>query len=294
MSWYKRWLNSKLVKVKEGSKMPKKQGKKLVNMESYTQKKQERKRGRWLYYLFICLFSCILLLSVYTISPLSKINNLTADGNTFLTDKAIVTGADIQVGDSLWTVFLHKSELEKRLKKNEPAVKTASFNVSHFNDVTIAIDETPTVAYQSIDNNLHPVLENGVLDKRTVTTTYGNEPILSAFDEKNLRVFITGYNTLDPAIKQLISEVSFSPTTSNPKRLIFYMNDGNQVYANVNSFPDRMSYYLVMVETIGEEKGIFQLEVGAYFTPFKQDEADVELDSDGNEDKTDETESDVP
>lgn len=252
---------------------------KLVDIKKYSKEKERSKREKTLYIILMVVFSVVLLLSLYTISPLSKVDEISTAGNTFLTDQAIIDSSGLSSGMSLWNILFKRNDFESQLVSSEPQVESAELQIDSLNDLSITISEIPIVAYLVQDDALYPVLENGEKVDEASSATHGNAPLLLNFDEENLEDFINSYVTLDSTIKQLVSEVRFAPTESNPNRIIFYMNDGNQVYASINTFAERMAYYLSMTEAVGDAKGVYQLEVGAYFTPFDSTEEDVELNS---------------
>ena len=68
---------------------------------------------------------------------------------------------------------------------------------------------------------------------------------------------------LSATIRQGISQVAYSPTSTDDERLKIYMNDGNTVLANASTLAQKMKYYPSIVTNMNTA-GVIDLQVGAY------------------------------
>ena len=71
------------------------------------------------------------------------------------------------------------------------------------------------------------------------------------------------YVLLELTLRQNISQIIFSPNKDNANRLIIIMNDGNTVYATLNTFGEKINYYPGIAAQM-PAKGIVDLQFGAY------------------------------
>ena len=67
-------------------------------------------------------------------------------------------------------------------------------------------------------------------------------------------------------IKRSISEIHDAPNKDNPNRVHLFMNDGNEVYASI---PLPRNGVLPGIAAKMKQKGVVNLEVGAYCTPLQ-------------------------
>ncbi|MDN6195258.1 MAG: hypothetical protein L0I93_02045 [Atopostipes suicloacalis] len=62
------------------------------------------------------------------------------------------------------------------------------------------------------------------------------------------------------------------------------MNNGNRILAKIPDFSEKMSFYPKMVQAVESKKGVFDMEAGIYFTPFKDsDNLDLGVNSEEEE-----------
>ena len=85
------------------------------------------------------------------------------------------------------------------------------------------------------------------------------------------KMFAEELKKIDPPIRESISEVVYTPSDINAKKITIYMNDGNQVIGLYDNISILLNYYPTMVESVEGELGVFNLETGAYFRPFSSE-----------------------
>lgn len=233
-------------------------------------KKQRQKKLITRLIALILLFSFAILVVVYFISPLSKVDMLSVSGTKEVADQEIIDVSQIKSGDNLWKVFFERKEISKNLLSELPQVKSMKISFDGLNDYIIKIEEYQTVAYLAEENKYYNILENGKIVNESRKVSIGNPPIFKNFEEnKALKAMIEQYKLLNENIQNSISEVEYTPSEIDDYLIKLYMNDGNEVVASIPSFAEKMIYYPDMVKKIGDQKGTFNIEVGAYFSPFE-------------------------
>ena len=105
-------------------------------------------------------------------------------------------------------------------------------------------------------------------------------PVLNGFDNPEVREQMSvELMKLESNVYQLISEIIFSGDDEDLESLTVYMDDGFEVRAVIPTFSERMEYYPeITAQLTGLEKGVIDMEVGTYFTPYSKVYGPVEED----------------
>lgn len=245
-------------------------------------KKQRRNKMYSRLIPLLLLFSCAILIVVYFISPLSKVGTISVDGSKNVTDQQVINSSQLSSGLPLWLTLWNDEETEKAVL-NIPQVKSADVKRQGWNNIVITVEEYKMIAYSHIKDDYFPILENGKIVNESKKVSLGNNPIFKDFSEgKALDILIEQYKLLNTSVQNGISEIEHTPTDTDEYLIKIYMNDGNQVVATLPSFAEKMNYYPDMVQKVGDQNGVFNLEVGGYFTPFESDSREGESDSKEN------------
>lgn len=233
-------------------------------------KKQRQKNLLTRLITLILLFSFAILIVVYFISPLSKVDMVSVSGTKEVADQEIIDVSQIKSGKNLWGIFFERKNISKMVLADLPQVKAMEISLSGLNDYTIKVEEYKTVAYLAEDNKYYNILENGKIVNESRKVSIGNPPIFKNFEEnKALILMIDQYKAINETTQNSISEIEYTPDDIDDYLIKIYMNDGNEVIASIPSFAEKMVYYPDMVKKIGDQKGTFNIEVGAYFSPFQ-------------------------
>lgn len=232
-------------------------------------KQQKHRRLAQRMSLLIGIFGVILLVSGYYVSPLSHIGRINVVGNKVLSKQQMLRVSGIDRGDSIYRVVGKEQKLAKRVKDNTSRVRQVSFSIAHFNQLTIRVKEYATAGFVPANGYYRVALCSGVISKERQKQPTGSYPVYNKFkSRKQLSQMIQQYAKLSTKIQTGISEIQFSPTKADPQRVHLYMNDGNEVYATISTFADKMSYYPSIAAKMSH-KGIVNLEVGAYSYSFQ-------------------------
>lgn len=220
--------------------------------------------------ILITSFTAVILVMVYLISPLSHFQHVTVTGTAALTAKQVETATTVKTGDSIFKVLGHEQTLQKKAVAHNSRLKAVKIQFRQPNHVTIHVTEYQTAGYVMKQNRYYEVLENGVVSQQSVDQPKSGTPVYGSFKHaKTLHRMILQYAQLDSEIKRSISEIQDSPTKDNPDRIHLFMNDGNEVYASISSFAKKMAYYPSIAAKM-KQKGVVNLEVGAYSYAFKK------------------------
>lgn len=210
----------------------------------------------------VLLFTVILLLMLYIISPWSKINSLQVSGNNDLSVRQVEKETKIYPGRFIWGVYLSRHHLVKEAKYNNPQIKDLQITVTGPQSVKIVVKENALLGTAVLNNDTYAVLANGHLQRSRVAA---NGTAYKRFDghKAELEKTAAQIGKLKAAVRNGISSVNYQPTKEYPHRLIIYMRDGNTVYADLNTVGDKLAYYPGIAASM-KEKGVIDLQVGAY------------------------------
>ncbi|WP_242364170.1 cell division protein FtsQ/DivIB [Limosilactobacillus antri] len=218
----------------------------------------------------ILLFGGVLLLMLYVISPLSKIDRVTVKGNHDLSATAVEQATRVQPGRYIWGVMLSQRSASRQANRRNPQVATVSYHLRGPRAVQIVVRENPVVGTVEIGQRDYNVLANGQLK-----AAKGDQSKIQyqAFDHhrQQLKTTAMQLGQLKPVVRNGISTVCYRPQKNAPNRLVIYMRDGNTVYANLNTVGKKLAYYPAIAATM-KEPGVVDLQVGAFSYSYKSRE----------------------
>ncbi|WP_080146176.1 cell division protein FtsQ/DivIB [Marinilactibacillus piezotolerans] len=248
----------------------------LYSKKNHNSPRHEDKYGKRLklkWSVLMILFSMMLLISVYFLTPYSKIDTLTVQGSNEVLDQEIIESSEIQSGQSLWETYLEREAISQKVKESLPQVESIELNISGLNQLNFAVSEYQTVALLIKNDQYYKVLENGAVLEEANPNTNGGLPIMRNFnDSEVLEQMMAEYNTLSTSVQAMISEVEWVESERNSLLIKAYMNNGNEILASIPSFSERMQHYPQLVKAVKGENGLFDLEAGAYFIPFASED----------------------
>lgn len=242
---------------------------KVIDIEERipSMREKRRKKTNKKFLFIIAVFCLALLVLLYFQSPFSKVGEVTIHGAALHDDHYYYEKSGIVKGTSFWG--FETKEVEEELLKLE-GVSSVAVTRKWFNEIDVAIKEWKTVAYMESGGEYGLLLENGSLFPSG--GNYPNVPILNHVDNPDLRKSLTKQlMKMDKNVLQLISEIIYTGTEENPDTIVAYMDDGYEVHAILQTFAEKMEYYPDIISQLGDlEKGIVNMEVGIYFTPFSK------------------------
>ena len=221
----------------------------------------------------ILLLLVPLLAVIYYVSPLAKLSGVTVVGNQAVAATDIVKAADFQMDGALWPQYFSKGEELKQIKESNPRIKKVSLGIDHWNHFKIQVEEYQEIAVLAHDNTYSPILANGYTLSETMENPTEKLPILENFTKQATIVnVLNAYQSLSEELQEAISQIKYTPTSSNKELLLLYMNDGNQVIVNISNMKSQMKYYAQVAKEMSE-KGVIDMEVGIFSYPYEKEEA---------------------
>lgn len=245
--------------------------KKVIDIEERIPSMRERRRRRASrkFIFIVAIFLIALLLIFYFQSSMSKVGKLVVNGASIHEPSVYSKESGIQEGEGLWG--FKKSKAENKLKEIE-GVREVKVSRSWLRDVTIDLTEWRPIAYVEEEGQYGLLLENGEVFMPVKLSPEEDAPILSGFkNEKVQSELANQLKKMENDVYQLISEIIYSGNDTNPNQIIVFMDDGYEVQALIPTFAEKMIYYpQITAQLTDGEKGVIDMEVGTFFTPYSQ------------------------
>lgn len=242
---------------------------KVIDIEERipSMRKKRRKKTNRKFVFILLVFVIILLVLLYFQSQASKIDAVELNGAVLHDKEYYLNQAGVAKGDSLWGFSVEGAE--KRLRAAE-GVQEASIERKWFRDVHITVKEWKPIAWIDRKGQYDLILEDGgVFTPESEPSV--DIPIVNGFEDEKVRKLLASQLVeLDESVYQLVSEIRESDDTDSDS-VILYMDDGYEVHAVLGTLADKLSYYPEIVNQLnGSEKGVIDVEVGTYFTPYSK------------------------
>ncbi|MBC1887208.1 cell division protein FtsQ/DivIB [Listeria booriae] len=247
--------------------------KKIVSIESRIPELKKYRKKKLVRHMsiIISIFVLLILITLYFLSPLSKVQRIYVDGNKQVDEQTVLKEGDLNLDEFVFG--LRKSKSADALEQN-PLIKKATVELQGLNTLRVHVTENKTIGYQEKDGKYYDVLETGkLLTTQPKEFPIGNNPIFSNFKNGTvLKDMVSQLMDLPEGVLLSISEIHFAPTKSDDEHIKLYMNDGNEVSATINTFAEKMSHYPSIVAQLKtDQKGIIDLEIGSYFRTYLKD-----------------------
>ena len=267
---YKLESNNKSNKDKEKQEAKDKQAKSESKKDKPPKEKFQFKR---IHAYIIGIVLLVILLGTllwYVFSSASDVKEITYNGNSIVSESELEERIGFQEGDKMFSISLGKASENIELL---PVIKEVNASRDWPNGVTIDVEEYKAVAYINSEDLYFPVLENSRI-QRGYPSAPRNAPIIYNFEGEEFDALVDALNEIEPDILGNISEIYFRPTDNSKRRIHVFMNDGQEIVADYETFSDKMNYYIGIRQEIGEDaEGIIDMEVGTSFLPY--DSADA-------------------
>ncbi len=206
------------------------------------------------------------LISFYLSSPQSRLEQVKVTGCDYQTRKEIIQQSGLKYYSSIPLLKINEEKLIQKLKHKIPSLKAVNFNFKG-NRLTIEVKEYATIAYFEKNNQYYRITQSGLMNQTGTSKMTGVYPVIIGDCKKSqLKQLSKQLAEIDSKIENCISEIHFTPTKVDPDKLHLYMNDGNEVLAQISTLAKKMNYYPQYTAKMNF-KGIIDLEVGAYAYP---------------------------
>ena len=245
--------------------------KKVIDIEeripSMREKRQRRTNKKFV--LILSIFALALLIILYFQSPFSKINQVTVTGAELYDDEFYIESSGLVKDKPFWGISTKKTEA---LLENLETVKNVNVSRKWLHDIEITITEWDTIGYVEQEGQFSLLLEDGEIFSSEQLKPSEEAPILNGFSDTESRKKITKQLlSLEKQVYHLISEIIWNEDQKGLTELTVYMDDGYEVRAMISTFAEKMAYYPEITAQLQEhEKGVIDMEVGTFFTPFSK------------------------
>lgn len=238
------------------------------------------------------IFVVAILISLYQISPLSRLGSIEVTGEKGVSAQTIIASSGLEQEGPLWEQFFSKDVFEKKIVDSNPRVHSALIELSGIHSFSITIIEYKVAAYEHSGEYYHPILENGVVLKEeniSQEERTENLPTLVGFhdDEKRVHNFVVQYQKLAQDLQVKIQTVELTPTSSNPDLVTFTMRDGNLVRVSIEDINEKMVFYNSVVSQL-DEPSVIDMEAGIFAYPMTMKGQEEEQTDDTTDETTDE------
>lgn len=260
-------------KAKDQEKDVKKKEKNKVKAAKKDKPPKEKFQFKRVHAYMIGIVVLVVLLGTllwYVFSSASDVKEITFTGNSIVSESELEERIGFQEGDKMFSISLGKASENIELL---PVIKEVNASRDWPNGVTIDIEEYKAVAYINSEDLYFPVLENSRI-QRGYPSAPRNAPIIYNFEGEEFDALVEALNNIEGDILENISEIYFRPTDNSRRRIHVFMNDGQEIVADYETFSEKMNYYIGIRQEIGEDaEGIIDMEVGTSFLPY--DSADA-------------------
>ena len=243
---------------------------KVIDIEERIPSMREKRRRRTnrKFIFMLSIFAIALLVILYFQSPFSKINNVTVNGADLHDREFYIETSGLLKDKPFWGFSTKKTE---KLLENIETVKNVSVSRKWIHDIEIKIIEWETIGYIEKDGQFSLLLENGETFLSNELKPSDKAPILNGFNNSESRKKMTKQLLkLEKNVFQLISEIIMNEEHGLTDLTVF-MVDGYEVRAMIPTFAEKMAYYPEITAQLHDhEKGVIDMEVGTFFTPFSK------------------------
>ena len=244
---------------------------KVIDIEERIPSMREKRRRRTnrKFIFVITIFTLALLVILYFQSPLSQINKITVNGTGLYGKTFYLEEVDLSVDKPLWGFKI--KDTEKSIRKMD-SVQDVTIARKWLRDVEVNITEWDPIAYIEEDGQYSLLLENGKVFSQNQLLPEEDAPILNGFtDSEHKKRMTAQLMKMESEVYQLISEIIYKGTADDTNNITVYMDDGYEIRAIISTFAEKMAYYSeITAQLHNHEKGVIDMEVGTYFTPFSE------------------------
>ena len=205
--------------------------------------------------LFFMLLIVIYLIVVLFLNVKTK--NIIILNNEYYTDEKIIETAGIENYPKF--ILLNKKSIKDKLKKLD-LIEDVKISKKWGFILKIDVKEKKVLYY------VRSKEEYMTSDKNTykLDNLLGYPTLINYVPEDIEKSFVRELSKIDTNIIKMISEIEYSKTDFDDKRILLYMNDGKEVYITVSRV-NLLNKYIEIIQKLGKKDGILYLDSGNYF-----------------------------
>ena len=238
-------------------------------------------KKRCLYGVGTALSGLLLFSASILATPVGRVQTIRVEGNHVLNKQDILKQLSVDWNQSIFQLDL--KELATRLE-SDPLIKTAMVARKGITDLSVKIQEQPLVGCLEINQYYYYVLESGESVTNQEATACQGITFKGIETEEgldSLRLFVQILEDMDASIRTLIKEVVYEPLYGDLNRFSLFLADGNTIKVNTYTMVKKMAYYPMLLSQVhqvyGDVKGVFHLDVGDSFNPYRDENTKTEV-----------------
>lgn len=237
------------------------------------QKQKTRSRSSKKLLLFLFLFFVTLLLVLFFQSSLSKITEVSIEGQHLVAEEQIRAAAGVVPGDHFFSASSSRIAAQIKSLRMIEAVEVKK----HFpGRIEIVVHEFPKVAYQFGEGGqVEALLADGSVIPVTVEGARLDKPILSGWskdDPLKLQLCVA-MSKLPESLFADVSEIKPEPSASYPDKIKIYTRSQFEIITTIGYLPEKMpnveSYIASIREKNNQTSGVLTMLLADSFAPFK-------------------------
>ncbi|MBG9989086.1 hypothetical protein HZY88_08905 [Aerococcaceae bacterium DSM 111176] len=231
--------------------------------------------------LFATYLALFLLMGIFIwiAMPTDRANTIVTRGNNRVPRSEIVAQTGIVPMDKKSQIEEDEVEIINQILEQDPLIEDLEFDYSDWRGLNIDVTESVVVGKTEIEGATFGVLSNGAIVPTGTAENIEGMPWLVDFSDEALSSLGTNMYQVEPEILNLMDTIYYSTNPDKPHVIEVQMKDGSIVKASLSTFAEKIKYYPQMVEQTNGRLGIYNLEVGAYFTPQGEGSESIKLDT---------------
>jgi cell division protein FtsQ len=223
-----------------------------------------RKRPLQLW-LSLAVFAVLIGGLILILQPWRTIKNVSV-ASTVVSKEQIKKYVNVSQKTPYWRLVGQQTFIENRLQSQSDKVDSVKVTLKD-DDVLFTVVERINAGFVQQKGQWYAINQQG--NRHQISQPDGEAPVYSGFkSDAVLSKTAVIFSNLEAALRRNISQIIFSPTTENPKRLKIIMADGNTVLATTTTFGQKIVYYPGIAAQM-KAKGVVDLQFGAFSYNYK-------------------------
>lgn len=223
-----------------------------------------RKRPLQLW-LSLAVFAVLIVGLILILQPWRTIKNVSV-ASTVVSKEQIKKYVNVSQKTPYWRLVGQQTFIENRLQSQSDKVDSVKVTLKD-DDVLFTVVERINAGFVQQKGQWYAINQQG--NWHQISQPDGDAPVYSGFkSDAVLSKTAVIFSNLEAALRQNISQIIFSPTKENPKRLKIIMADGNTVLETTTTFGQKIVYYPGIAAQM-KAKGVVDLQFGAFSYNYK-------------------------
>ena len=210
----------------------------------------------------------MMLVSIYFISPWSRIKQIEVTGNKQISSADVLAFSGILSEDYTLTTVLNQKAYAKAIEKHLPLVKSARMSYRFPLDFKIKIEEYYTIAYVKDGHVYHSALSSGaVLADQIEEEALPPSPLrLQLTDLAMVKKLVLALDQLDEGLVARLDSIELSATPATKDLLRILTAEGHELLVPLNEISKKLPYYEKILPKL-LVPSVIDMEVGLYSYP---------------------------